>query len=714
MKKCKKVAVLAAVAGITVTTVALGSIPVQAASQGYVTVKTNSGNKKQYIGTNGKPYVGFHYMAKNEGAKTPHYEFFDSKGYQVTNWRYLTKADGEKTPHWSYFGSNGWLRTNWQNMGTKANPDGKNKQHFSYFGPNGWLRTGWQTMGTKNNPDGKNKQHVSYFGADGWLRIGWQTMGTGKNPDGKNKQHVSYFGSDGWLRTGWQSMGTSKNPDGKNKQHYSYFGNNGWLRTGWQRMGTKDNPDNNNKQHWSYFGNDGWLRTGWQTMGTGKNPDGKNKQHVSYFGNDGWMRTGWQRMGTTTNPDGSNKEHWSYFGGDGWLRTGTQIIDGQYYRFDSRGWLITGEPSLGRIKDGCYTITPVSNSNLRLDVPGATTSDGARIYTYTSNGSFAQKYQIKHIANEIYTIKTATTIYGSALTVDGAVSAGTPITQKWYRDGADNQRWKAVARDNGSYSFESLDGKYVFDVAGGSLKLAKYTGSSTQKFKLTKTSGYMVRNNRKYYFNSNGQEPMIGIDVSKHNDKIDWRKVKADGISFAIIRSNYGSESHWEQRTVENIKGCIENGIPFGIYFYSIATTNAEADKEVALCKRIIGNYKPELGVFVDIEDTTRYEKAFGNIYSASARRKITDLTKRMVKSLQSSGYRVGVYGNANYFNSILYKNELPDVLWGAHYFRNPNSNPEGLRSDETDWYLWQYSETGRVNGIYGNVDMNTLIVKYW
>ena len=699
MIKCKKVAGVILAAGIAATTVALGSGTVHAANQGYITVKTAAGNMTQYIGKDGKPYVGLHYMSKTEGESNPHYEFFDKNGYRVLNWRYLTKTDGVKTSRWSYFGSNGWMRLGWNQMGTGDNPDGNNAVHWSYFGEDGALRTGWRQMGTKADPDGKNSVHWSYFGGNGWLRTGWVQLG----------------------------KGTSE-ADGNSAKHWSYFGGNGWLRTGWVQLGKgTSEPDGNSAKHWSYFGGNGWLRTGWVQLGKGTSePDGNSAKHWSYFGDNGWLRTGWQKMGTKDNPDGNDAEHWSYFGSNGWLVTGKQTIDGKSYTFDSKGWLISANSpdtsgtgggntssNAGKVANGCYTITPLSNEKLRLDVNCAATSDGTKIQTYVNNGTIAQKFQILHLGNEIYSVKTATTIYKSALTADGSISAGTAIVQKGYAS-ANNQKWKIVSAGSGKYIFKTVDGKYVLDVASGAAKLATSTGSKSQTFKLTKTSGYLVRNNRKYYFNSNGQTPMIGIDVSKWNGDIDWKKVKADGIGFAIIRTSYSSDSKWEWKTQQNIKGCIDNGIPYGVYFYSMATDNAEADKETALVKSMLGNYNPPLGVFIDIEDTTQYKKAFGDIYKSSARRKITDLTNRMAKNLRSYGYKVGVYANANYLNNVLYKDEIPNVYWGAYYYTNPDSNPNGLSSPNTDWNIWQYSETGTVNGINGKVDMNTLIKKYW
>ncbi len=651
MRKCKKVAGAILAAGIAATTVALGSGTVYAANQGYVTVKTATGEKVQYIGKDGKPYKGFHYMTKVEGATTPHFEFFDKNGYRVTNWKYLTKSDGEKIPHWSYFGSNGWLRTGWKYL-TEA--DGEKTPHWSYFGTKGWLQTGWKYM---------------------------------SKADGESTPHWSYFGTKGWLQTGWKYL---------------------------------TQADGEKTPHWSYFGNKGWLQTGWKYL---TEADGEKTPHWSYFGDNGWLRTGWQKMGTKENPDGNDPEHWSYFGSNGWLVTGTQKIDGKTYVFDKNGWLTSGDPTTGstvsgsgKVANGCYTISPLSNTKLCLDVKNASTANGTTIQTFKNNGTFAQKFQIAHLGNEEYSVRTAITIYGSALTVNGSISAGTPIVQKSYSK-ADTQKWKIVSVGKDKYTFKTSDGKYVLDVSSGVAKLAKSTGSKSQLFKLTKTSGYMVRNNRKYYFNSNGQTPMIGIDVSKWNSvnvDINWKKVKADGIGFVIIRTNYGSDSKWEWKTQDYIKGCEANNIPYGVYFYSIATTNAEADKEVALAKKMLGKHNPPLGVFIDIEDDAAYKKAFGSIYTNYARRKITDLTKRMANNLKASGYKVGVYANANYLNNVLYKNEIPNVYWGAYYYRNPNSNPDGLFSPNTDWSIWQYSETGRVDGISGIVDMNTLIEKYW
>ena len=570
---------------------------------------------------------------------------------------------------------------------------------------------------------------------------GWHYM---TSAEGEKKAHWSYFGKDGALRTGWVQLGKgTSEPDGNSAKHWSYFGENGWLRTGWVKLGKgTSNPDSNSSEHWSYFGENGWLRTGWIQLGKGTSePDGNSAKHWSYFGENGWLRTFWQQLGQgTPNKDGNTPAHFSYFGENGWLRTGNATINGKSYTFDSKGWLLVGfvnasdankntssDPATGTtsdkqlIADGCYRISPVKNTGYSIDVWGGIADDNTKIWSYANNDTAAQFFQIKHLGGNIYSIKTGASIYASGWDISGGKAvAGASLVQKKYT-GSTTQKWKIVSSGNGSYTFKpvSADGLAV-DIEGGNLsegtvKLAKYTGNNTQQFKISKASGFLIRNGRKYYFNQNGDKPMIGIDVSAWSENVDWAKVKADGIEFAIIRASHRG-GQVDKYAARNMSECTRLGIPFGVYCYSYATTNAEADHEVNTLLSVIKNYNPTLGVFIDVEDNATYEAAFGNIYSANARRKITDITKRMVSRVQNAGYLAGVYGNDPYLNQILYLDEMPNARWIARYFNNNASDTNVLDLADKGYKIWQFTDKGTVNGVpnSGNADLNTLIEKYW
>ncbi len=152
--------------------------------------------------------------------------------------------------------------------------------------------------------------------------------------------------------------------------------------------------------------------------------------------------------------------------------------------------------------------------------------------------------------------------------------------------------------------------------------------------------------------------------------------------------------------------------MPYGVYLYSMATNEREADSEANFMAEILGGRKPKYGAFIDIEDTKVYNKDLGNIYSPSVRRKITDLTKRIVNGLKSKGITAGIYASESYFNSVLYNNELEGIRWIARYYTNTSDDKNGLPINY-DWKIWQYSSVGRVNGIGTSVDMNTLISEY-
>lgn len=188
------------------------------------------------------------------------------------------------------------------------------------------------------------------------------------------------------------------------------------------------------------------------------------------------------------------------------------------------------------------------------------------------------------------------------------------------------------------------------------------------------------------------------IDVSTHNGKIDWNKVKGN-IDGVIIRAGYG-QGNVDKRFTEYIKGAISAGIPVGIYWFSYAYTVDMAKKEAAYCKEIIDKYKDSifLPVFFDWEyDSMNYAKKRGVNPSKSL---ITDMNIAFCRKMDDYGYKAGYYGSVDYLTNHIDTSKLNGYYkWLACY----GNSTKGLSYD-----LWQYSDKGKVSGISGNVDMNT------
>ena len=94
-----------------------------------------------------------------------------------------------------------------------------------------------------------------------------------------------------------------------------------------------------------------------------------------------------------------------------------------------------------------------------------------------------------------------------------------------------------------------------------------------------------------------------GVDVSKFQGAIDWKKVKEDGIQFALIRAGYGKETSQKDELFEqNYESCAANDIPCGCYWYSYALSPQEAVEEAQACLDVIRGKKFEYPVYLDIE----------------------------------------------------------------------------------------------------------------
>ena len=190
-----------------------------------------------------------------------------------------------------------------------------------------------------------------------------------------------------------------------------------------------------------------------------------------------------------------------------------------------------------------------------------------------------------------------------------------------------------------------------------------------------------------------------GIDVSKHDGKIDWSKVKNSGIEFVIIRAGFGS-STIDERFVENIKGAIKENLGIGIYWFSYAISEEKARLEAVKCMDVIKSYKNYITypVFYDFEyDSVRYAKTRGVSINKT---KATDFAYAFLKEIDKGGYIPGLYTNIDYSNNYFSK-ELQKAydLWIAQY--------SSRNSYDGDYAIWQYSENGKVSGIDGNVDLD-------
>lgn len=191
-----------------------------------------------------------------------------------------------------------------------------------------------------------------------------------------------------------------------------------------------------------------------------------------------------------------------------------------------------------------------------------------------------------------------------------------------------------------------------------------------------------------------------GIDVSKWQDTINWKKVSSSGIDFAMIRSSFGS-TDVDIKLKQNVKGCEKYYIPYGFYHYTYAKTVAEAKKEARFFLKTIKNYSPEYPLVLDIEES---------FYNSMSRKQVTDIITAFMKELEGAGYYAMIYSSAKFLTDNSYMDKLTKYdIWVACW-----GDEERLISNYDYHYgMWQYSSTGKVNGIDGDVDLNYAFKDY-
>ena len=206
-----------------------------------------------------------------------------------------------------------------------------------------------------------------------------------------------------------------------------------------------------------------------------------------------------------------------------------------------------------------------------------------------------------------------------------------------------------------------------------------------------------------------GTPSYVGVDVSSHQGKIDWQKVAAAGVEFAMIRVGYrgytAGSIYQDNYFTANITGALEAGLDVGIYFYSQAVTTAEAAEEARQVLEWIEGYDITYPVVFDWErmktSSSRTKDTTGETITACA--------QVFCDIIQDAGYTAMVYCNTSDAGTDFYLSQLQDYpFWLAHY--TPDWTPTTF---PYHYDMWQYSSSGSVDGIPGRVDLNLCLTDW-
>ncbi len=211
------------------------------------------------------------------------------------------------------------------------------------------------------------------------------------------------------------------------------------------------------------------------------------------------------------------------------------------------------------------------------------------------------------------------------------------------------------------------------------------------------------KNGLKYYEDGN-YKSLAGIDVSIYQGNIDWNRVKASGVDFAIIRTGYRTRDKGEifedTKFKENIEGAAKAGLDVGVYFFSQAITKKEAREEANFVTELVSEYNLKYPVVFDME----YVDEKDRIRKITAEDR-TEIALEFCKFIESKGLEPMIYGNPTWLGKSVNLAKISKYeIWLADY------------SDFTDFpydfKIWQYTQEGKIDGIKGYVDLNIHFVE--
>lgn len=221
-------------------------------------------------------------------------------------------------------------------------------------------------------------------------------------------------------------------------------------------------------------------------------------------------------------------------------------------------------------------------------------------------------------------------------------------------------------------------------------------------------SALVFRGREKVYYDF-GKDKARGYDVSEHNGKIDWQSLKNE-VDFVFIRvgyRGYGTGAICEDKCAkDNLKGAQKAGIPYGVYVYSQATDEKEAEEEARFVIKTLALYKPNLPIVIDYEyPVDENGDNTGRMWEATlSKQECTNIVAAFCEKVQKYGYMAGVYASSHLYNNDINTKKLPKdtIIWVADYNDTVTAS--------SAYHIWQYSRTGKSDSVESKyIDLN-----YW
>ena len=361
-----------------------------------------------------------------------------------------------------------------------------------------------------------------------------------------------------------------------------------------------------------------------------------------------------------------------------------------------------------KYEEGYYTINSKLDNNKVIDVDNAKKANGTNVQLYSLNNSVAQIWYLKKLDNGYYAILSAMNPEVALTASSDDRTNGINVVISKYEE-LDTQKWAIRNVGNGYDVIVSKANGLNLDIYNGNTSngtniwLYKQNLSNAQLFKIQKFDG---------------QKIYTGIDVSHHQNTIDWGAVAKSDIGFVIIRAGYGG--NWTEQDdrefLNNVKACEKYNIPYGLYLYSYASeidnSDTSAQNEARHMLRLLGqikeyDYSPNLGtkVFIDMEDDSVVD---------AGKEQLTSVSDTFCSQIEANGYSCGIYANKTWLTNHLDAEELSKKydIWLAEWL--PVSSPSFSYAKNqkptynlTPYKYWQFASDGKLNGIAGNVDFD-------